>query len=175
MTVDTDAIASNTTPQEKSASSSVHRPAGLALVVGHTGHAASTAALNAAIDLAQRLDAHLHVVHSVTFDDYGIDPDIDAYERACERNLAQERETIAATLAGTVLRWTYHEERGDPATRLARLAVTVDASFIIVGATSPGMLHHLIGGSVPKRLLHNQRRTIVVVPPDPATARTVAS
>jgi nucleotide-binding universal stress UspA family protein len=137
-------------------------------VVGHDGHPASTAALDTAIELAQRLDAHLHVVHTITLDDYGIDPDTEAFEEECERNLARERETIADTLAATTLRWTYHEERGDPANQLARLASAVNASFIIVGASSPGMLHNLLGnGSVPKRLLHHQHCAIVVVPPTP--------
>lgn len=166
--MDTDSMTSTTSPQASSASASAHRPAGVALVLGHDGHPASDAAFSAAIDLAKRLDAHLHVVHSITLDDYGIDPDSDAFERESERNLTRERESIAAAFAGTSVRWTYHEERGDPAGRLNQLAAAVNASFIIVGATRGGMLHHLFGGnSVPKRLLHHQGYPVIVVPPVP--------
>jgi nucleotide-binding universal stress UspA family protein len=157
--------AGETGPQDAAAVARADRPDGLALVVGHDGHPASNAALSAAIDLARRLDAHLHIVHSVTLDDYGIDPDAETFEQECDRNLADEREAISNTLVGTAVRWTYHEERGDPASRLTQLASDVDAAFIIVGASSPGMLHHLFEGSVPKRLLHHQGHPIVVVPP----------
>jgi nucleotide-binding universal stress UspA family protein len=170
MTVDADPIVSNTISQEDVAAASARRPYGPTLVVGHDGHPASTAALQTAIELAEQLDAHLHVLHSVTLDDYGIDPDIDAYEQECERNLTHERQTIADTFAATALRWTYHEERGDPASQLVRLATALNASFIIVGATGPGLLHNLLGsGSVPKRLLHHQHGAILVVPPVPTS------
>jgi nucleotide-binding universal stress UspA family protein len=150
-----------------SAAARADRPGGLALVVGHDGHPASNAALRAAIDLAQRLDAHLHIVHSVTLDDYGIDPDTETFEQECDRSLGREREAISNALSGTAVRWTYHEERGDPASRLAQLASELDAAFIIVGASSPGMLHHMFDSSVPRRLLHRQGHPIVVVPPAP--------
>ncbi|MDT4951691.1 MAG: hypothetical protein QOJ37_4286 [Pseudonocardiales bacterium] len=170
MTADTDPIGSSINPRESSGSAGVQPPGELALVVGHDGHPASNAALSAAIDLARRLGAHLHVVHSITLDDYGIDPDIDAFEQECERTLAHERETIVDTLTSTSINWTYHEERGDPAIRLAQLATAVNASFIIVGATSSGLLNHLMSGSVPKRLLHHQAHPVLVVPPAPAPA-----
>jgi nucleotide-binding universal stress UspA family protein len=139
------------------------------LVVGHDGHPAGDAALHAAIDLARRLGAHLHVMHSITLEDYGIDPDADRFGQECERHLAEERATIADTLANASIGWTYHEERGDPALRLADLASAVDALFIVVGATSPGMLHHLLSGSVPNRLLHSRGHPVLVVPTAPGS------
>jgi nucleotide-binding universal stress UspA family protein len=149
-----------TTPQPAAS------PAAPTLVVGHDGHPASQVALRYAVHLAQQLAAHLHVLHSVTLDDCGIDPDIEAFEQECERNLATERQTITDTLGGTGIGWTYHEERGDPARHLAHLATTVNAAMIVVGATQPGLIRHLIGigGSVPKRLLHVQTRPVLVVP-----------
>jgi nucleotide-binding universal stress UspA family protein len=136
------------------------------VVVGHDGHPASQVALRCAIDFAEQLGAHLHVLHSVTLEDYGIDPDIEAFEQDCERNLAAERQAIATALDGSTVRWTYHEDRGDPALRLAHLAATVNASMIVVGATESGIIRHLIGkgDSVPKRLLHVQARPVLVVP-----------
>jgi nucleotide-binding universal stress UspA family protein len=135
-----------------------------ALVAGHDGTAASTAALATGIELAHLLNARIHIVHIITIDDYGIDPDSDEFERTRDRNVAHERSTITDTLTRTDIAWTYHEERGDPAHQLASLAAEVDASFIIVGATSRGMLHTLLSGSVPNRLLHVQGRPVIVVP-----------
>ena len=136
-----------------------------AVVVGHDRRPAGIAALAAAIELATRLGAALHVVHSVTVDDYGIDPDSDEFDAQCERNRARERDEIEAAMRDTGLPWTYHEQRGDPAKALARLADELGAAYIVVGATHPGALHHLVGGeSVAKRLLRHQRRPVLVVP-----------
>jgi nucleotide-binding universal stress UspA family protein len=132
------------------------------VVVGHDGHPAAQAALAASIELARRLDAQLHVVHSITHSDYGIDPDTDEFEETCRRNLAHERDQIAGVLDDAGVAWSYHEERGDPAARLMHLANETDADYIVVGATHRGWLH--LGGSVPKRLLHMQTRPVLVVP-----------
>ena len=168
MSAETGSTDSGLTPREQTTPSAGRRQERLALVVGHDGHPGSNAALTTAVDLAQRLGAHLHVVHSVTLDDYGIDPDIEDFEDERDRNIARERGRIAAALANASVPWTYHEERGDPVHQIARLAHDVDASFIIVGATHRGVLHHLSGGhSVSKRLLHLQPRPVVVVPAGP--------
>jgi nucleotide-binding universal stress UspA family protein len=137
-----------------------------ALVVGHDGHhSASQDALLYAIHLARRLNAHVHVIHSITLNDYGIDPDIDAFEDECARNVALERECIAAAFENTVVGWTYHEERGDPAAHLARLAASVNAACIIVGSNRHGVVRGLLGAdTVPRRLLHHQLRPVLVVP-----------
>jgi nucleotide-binding universal stress UspA family protein len=132
------------------------------VVVGHDGHAGAHVALVAAVDLALRIGAHLHVVHSVTVADYGVDPDTEEFEASCVRNLVQEREFIARTLLDVGVPWTYHEERGEPAVRLAQLAAELNAYCIVVGASHRGRLH--LGGSVPKRLLHVQKLPVVVVP-----------
>jgi nucleotide-binding universal stress UspA family protein len=136
------------------------------VVVGHDGHPAAHAALATAVDLAGRIRAHLHVVHSVTLADYGVDPDTEQFEESRDSNVAAERAAITLTLADAAVPWTYHEERGDPAERLAALAEELDACYIVVGATHSGLLH--VGGSVAKRLLHCQSRPVVVVP-DPGT------
>ena len=144
--------------------------AGAHVVVGHDGHAGSQVALGVAVDLAGRIGAHLHVVHSVTLADYGIDPDTEAFEETRDRNLAAEREAIADALADTSVGWTHHEERGDPADRLARLADQTGAAYIVVGASHRRLVH--LDSSVPRRLLHLQSRPVVVVPdPDDAHRR----
>ena len=139
------------------------------LVVGHDRHAAGIAALQVAVDLARRLGAHLHVVHSVTLDDYGIDPDSAGFEAEYERSLRAEHDALETDLHDAGIEWTYHEQRGDPAHALAQLAAELDALYIVVGATHSGGLRHLVGGeSVPKRLLRHQRRPVLIVP-EPVT------
>lgn len=145
-------------------------PGGTALVVGHDGHPAGERALATAVDLAGKLGAHLHVVHSVNLEDYGIDPDTDGFEETRDRNVAAERERITAALADTTVPWTYHEERGEPAACLAQLARDLDAAFIVVGASHRGLLRHAMSGAVSKHLLHDQSRPVLVVP-DPHSRR----
>ena len=140
------------------------------VIVGHDGHPTGDRALATAADLASRLNAHLHVVHSVTLEDYGIDPDTDAFEATRDRNVAAERERITAALADTTVPWTYHEERGEPAACLAQLARDLDAAFIVVGASHRGLLRHAMSGAVSKHLLHDQSRPVLVVP-DPHSRR----
>lgn len=166
MTTDTGPVSNDATPQLERAERGVSDAAQLALVVGHDGHPASAAALRTAVRLAGLLGAHLHVVHSVTLQDYGLDPDIDAFEQEHDRSVFRERAAVTEAMTGTSVPWTYHEQRGDPADQLARLAADVDALLIVVGATEHGPVHHVLGGdSVPKRLLHAQGRPVVVVPP----------
>jgi nucleotide-binding universal stress UspA family protein len=142
------------------------QPTGKHVVVGHDGHSAAQAALDVAVELAAGLDAHLHVVHSVTLADFGIDPETDEFVKQRDRNLAEERDAISDALVDAPIGWTYHEEDGDPADRLAELATELDAPYIVVGATHRGL--HLSSGSVPKRLLHIQQRPVVVVPEPPS-------
>lgn len=139
-----------------------HGSGSAAVVVGHDGHPTAQLALAAAVDLAQRINAHVHVVHAVTIADYGIDPDTEAFEETRDRNLTAEREAIADALADASVAWTYHEENGDPAARLAALADQTDAAYIVVGASHRKLLH--LEASVPRRLMHMQTRPVVVVP-----------
>lgn len=141
------------------------------LIVGHDRHAAGIAALRVAVDLARRLPAHLHVVHSITLDDYGIDPDSERFEAEYERTKQAERDALEVDLRDAGVEWTYHEQRDDPAHALARLASELDALYIVVGATHGGGLRRLIGGeSVPKRLLRHQHRPVLIVPEPAARA-----
>jgi nucleotide-binding universal stress UspA family protein len=144
----------------------------LAIVVGHDNHPAARAALETAIALARRLPARLLVLHSTTLDDYSIDPDGDDFEADRDRALARERKQITDLLHDTDLLWTYHEQHGDPARALARLADDVGAAYLVVGAPHSGALRHLLGGdSVVNHLLKSQQRPVLVVPePAPATA-----
>lgn len=146
------------------------KPTTTHLVVGHSGSPACARVLEVAADLARRLAADVHVVHSVTLTDYGIDPDVDDFETVRARAVAAERDAIASALDGAGVPWTYHEEHGDPAGRLSRLADDLGAAFILVGATHHRLLHP--EGSVSKRLVRMQHRPVMVVP-EPPPARPV--
>jgi len=137
---------------------------GATLVVGHDGHAGSDLALSTAAVLAGRLGVQMHVVHAVTGEDYGIDPDTEDFERVRDRNLVAERERITGVLAGTTVIWTYHEGSGEPARCLARFGRELDAVFIVVGVSHRGLFRHALSGEVSKHLLHEQGRPILVVP-----------
>jgi nucleotide-binding universal stress UspA family protein len=134
------------------------------LVVGHDGHPAATAALRVAIELAESLHAKLDVVHCITVEDAGLDPDTEEFEEQLDRNIAHERDVIEQALSLTACAWNYHEERGDPVARLAALAEELDAMFIVVGSTHRGMLHQLTARSVSRRLVQMQKRPVLVVP-----------
>ena len=60
--------------------------------------------------------------------------------------------------------WTYHEERGSPAKCLTRIAGETDAAFIVIGGGHRGLFRHSMTGDVPKHLLHDQQRPVLVVP-----------
>jgi nucleotide-binding universal stress UspA family protein len=145
---------------------SAYREGVAVLVVGHDGHAACDSALARAIELAVRLDAEVHVLHCVTLDDYGLDPDGAGFERAGELHVAAVRERVESALADSPVVWSYREAHGEAAEQLAQLAAELDALMIVVGATQRHLLSHLTGGGddVSKRLLHHQRRPVLVVP-----------
>src|SRR3954454_21632911 len=106
------------------------------VVVGHDGHAGSEVALAAAVDLAGRIAAHLHVVHAVTLADYGVDPDTEAFEETRDRNLIASRYAVPVAPAGSPSSWTCHEESGgDPPARMAELAEQTGAAYTGVGAS----------------------------------------
>ena len=104
-------------------------------------------------------------MHSITLDDYGIDPDSPGFDDEYERSIQAEHDALDNDLRDAGIRWTYHEQRGDPAHALSELAGELDALCIVVGATHGGGLRHLVGGeSVPKRLLRHQHRPVLIVP-----------
>jgi len=134
------------------------------LVVGHDGHPAAEAALRVAIDLGEKLGAVLHVVHCVTIEDAGVDPDTEEFEEQLERNIADERGRIDRALATAPVQWHYHQESGDTAASIAALGDELDAMLLIVGSTHRGMFHQLTARSVSRRLVQMQKRPVVVVP-----------
>jgi nucleotide-binding universal stress UspA family protein len=138
-----------------------------ALVVGHGLDPASQEALRVAVDLTQRLRAHLHVVHAVDLGDYPIDPDAADWEEQAERALAKEHDQVRTALAAAPAGWTYHASRGDPVGLLAAVADEHSALMIIVGTRGEGfvpMIERMLGRSVSHGVIHRQHRPVLVVP-----------
>lgn len=146
------------------------------LVLGYDRTPQSRHALGVATDLATRLGAHLHVVHTVDLRDYPIDPDSADWEEQGRATLADEVGGVQTALAGWLGQWTYHQERGDPVCVLLAIAATHDALMIVVGTHGAGMgaaLQRLLGGaqSVSHGLMRHHRPVLVVPLSDsPTTA-----
>jgi nucleotide-binding universal stress UspA family protein len=140
------------------------------IVAGHGREPSSEPALAAAVDLASRLGAHLHVVHAVDLDDYPVDPDAADWEEQGERKLAAQRAHVEAVLSQAGIAWTYDTRRGDPADLLAVAADERDALLIVVGTHGEGMraaLDRLLNRSVSHGLIRRQHRPVLVVPGGP--------
>jgi nucleotide-binding universal stress UspA family protein len=137
------------------------------LVVGWDRQPASAAALRFAVGLAQRLDAHLHVVHIADFDDLPIDPDAWDWEQQFHESLEAHAVGARALLDELGANWTYHAVRGRPPDVLADLAEEVDAVMIVLGAPRGGM-HSFIdtfaGQSVSYQLSRKHGRAVLLVP-----------
>jgi nucleotide-binding universal stress UspA family protein len=142
------------------------------IVAGHGRDPSSEPALAAAVDLASRLGAHLHVVHAVDLDDYPVDSDAADWEEQGERELAEQRAHVEAVLAQAGITWSYDTRRGDPADVLAIAADEREALLIVVGTRGEGMraaLERLLSRSVSHGLIRRQHRPVLVVPaPEPA-------
>ncbi len=149
-------------------------PADTSLVVGHSPHPASDAALRVAVDLARRLRADLHVVHGVDLFDYPVDPDAADWEQQARRSLDAQRRRVEAALADAPLGWTYQAAHGDPARLIAGVAEETDALMIVVGSHGEGpgaTFERLLAGSVSRTVLRRQHRPVLVVPGGPHSPR----
>jgi nucleotide-binding universal stress UspA family protein len=137
------------------------------LVVGWDRQPASAAALRFAVGLAQRLGAHLHVVHIADFDDLPVDPDAWDWEQQFHDSLEAHAVGARALLNELGANWTYHAMHGRPPDVLADLAEEVDAVMIVLGAPRGGM-HSFIdtfaGQSVSYQLSRKHGRAVLLVP-----------
>ncbi|SDY79138.1 Nucleotide-binding universal stress protein, UspA family [Modestobacter sp. DSM 44400] len=139
------------------------------LVLGFDRDEASDAALAVAVDLADRLQAHLAVVHVVNLGDYPVDPDTPGWEDQARETLAEERGRVERALHGHRFGWSYEAWFGSPVDSLVRVAETRDAFMVVVGRHGHGVsegLRRLIDGSVSRRLIKTCGRPVLVVPHD---------
>lgn len=134
------------------------------IVVGLDRRASSRAALAFAAQLADRLDARLHVVHVVDDADMAVDPDsADAEDTAA----GPVRADAVAALADFDGRWDFHRRHGDPAAVIAQVADEMDAEMIVLGAPRRGpaaIVERLLGESVAAAEIHAASRPVVLVP-----------
>jgi nucleotide-binding universal stress UspA family protein len=137
------------------------------LVVGWDRQPASAAALRFAVDLSQRLDAHLHVVHIADVDDLPVDPDAWDWEQQFNDSLEAHAVAARGLLTELGANWTYHAVHGRPPDVLANLAEEVDAVMIVLGAPRGGV-HSFIdtfaGQSVSHQLARKHGRAVLLVP-----------
>jgi nucleotide-binding universal stress UspA family protein len=137
------------------------------LVVGWDSYPPSTAALHFAIDLAQRLDACVHIVHILDMDDEPLDPDSDCRESQARTAVAADETAAREELAGRDVSWEYHHAHGGAAAALLAVAQQYEALMIILGSPRGGpasALDTLLGQSVSHRLIGAKRVPLVLVP-----------
>ncbi|WP_138760087.1 universal stress protein [Modestobacter altitudinis] len=137
------------------------------LVLGFDRDRASDAALGVAVDLADRLRAHVAVVHVVNLNDFPVDPDAPDWEDQARDALAEERARVERALRGHRYGWSYEAHSGGPVEVLVQVAEDRDAYAIVVGRHGRGVsegLRRLVDGSVSRRLLSTCGRPVLVVP-----------
>ncbi|TPG32868.1 universal stress protein [Mycolicibacterium hodleri] len=147
-------------------------PASTHVVMGWNGQLASTAALRVAVDLAQRLDAHVHVVHIGDVDDLPVDPDASDWAQQFRETVEAQAMDARALLEQLGPRWTYHAVHGRPSDVLADLAEQFDALMIVVGAPRGGVhsfIETFAGQSVSHQLTTKHGRPVLLVP-EPSSA-----
>ena len=134
------------------------------IVVGFDQHPASRAALEFAARLADRLGAHLHVVHVVDDDDLLVDPDADDVEASLAGHV---RADAAGRLASFEGGWTYYSRHGNPSWTLAGIADDAEAAMIVIGAARRGpmaLVERLLGESVSASAVRLADCPVVIVP-----------
>ncbi len=141
-----------------------------AIVVGTDGSETASKALDAAIELAQRHDATLHVVSAFVpvsgQRPRGEDPDA-AEDAGWAVN---PREDVEATLgaAAEVLRRANlevntHAREGDPADAILDVAEETKADLIIVGNKGMTGARRFLLGSVPNKVSHHAPCSVLII------------
>ncbi|MGH7465275.1 MAG: universal stress protein, partial [Longimicrobiales bacterium] len=126
--------------------------------------------LGPAIELAQALEAALHVVHAYNLPDPSLYPNLEpsifspdvmqhAYERA-ERRLEEHVRNITGSD-----RVRCHARPGPAAPAILDVADEVDADLIIVGATHHGRIARAIMGTTAQRVIRAARVPVLVTGP----------
>ncbi|MDE9366711.1 universal stress protein [Luteipulveratus sp. YIM 133132] len=136
-----------------SSESSLSRP----LVVGYDDHPASRRALEHAVELAQRLDVPLHVVHVVDTEDMPIDPDSITWSEEVRLRGRDLADHVAGLVPLPPDRWTYRSGTGPVWPTLLEAATETGAWLVVVGQHT-----HAKGVSAAiGRLLTGRRATAV--------------
>jgi nucleotide-binding universal stress UspA family protein len=137
------------------------------LVVGHGQDPSSDHALLAALDLARRLGARLHVVHVIDLNDYPVNIDAPDWEERGAAAVAAEQRHVERLLTEAPVPWTYATRHGDPVKVLCAAADEHDALLIVVGTRGEGLrraLGRLMDPSISHGVIQRQHRPVLVVP-----------
>jgi nucleotide-binding universal stress UspA family protein len=139
------------------------------IVAGYHASPASLTALGTAKDLAERMNAEIHVVHAIDLSDYPIDPDRADWEEQAHERPASQRENIDAVMSNFWGRWFVHIHRGDAFAVLCQIANQCDAAMIVIGARTGGLarVERFATLSVVGKLLNHPGRPVLVVPSKP--------
>ncbi len=128
------------------------------VVVGTDGSATASLAVDHACELARLGGGTLHVVHawdvSAAMATLGDDAPDDGAAMLTQ---------VAATCAATGVAVETHLVRGDPGEVLLDVADEVDADLIVVGNRGMSGAKRFLIGSVPNKVSHHARCTVLVV------------
>jgi nucleotide-binding universal stress UspA family protein len=138
-----------------------------AMVVGVDGTADSLAALLGAAELGEEAGAELVVVHfrreswlASAVLEVSAEP---AMNESLDIVDQMARESFADVLAGRRVRWQFEVASGDPATALIAAAREHQASAVVVGGRSHGIVGGLVAGSVAQKLVRRSPLSVLVV------------
>ena len=139
------------------------------IVAGYHASQAGLTALGTATDLAERMNAELHVVHAIDLSDYPVDPDRADWEEYARERLASQRENIDAVMSNFSGLGFVHIHRGDAFVVLCQIANQYDAAMIVIGSRTGGLarVERFAALSVVGKLLNHPGRPVLVVPTSP--------
>jgi nucleotide-binding universal stress UspA family protein len=137
------------------------------MVVGVNGTDDSLAALRAAAELAEESGASLEVVH-VRHESVLAAESVGALAEAAMSNALDQVETMSRerasdVLSGRKVHWRFEVSFGDPATELIAAARASQATTIVVGGRSHGLIGGLVAGSVAPKLVRHSPVSVLVV------------
>ena len=138
------------------------------MVVGVDGTADSLCALRAAAELAEESGAGLVVVHvrhesGVVAANSALTGAGVALEDALDEIERMSRERVADVLAGRRVVWRFEVASGDPATELIAAARRFQATTIVVGGRTHGVVGGLVVGSVAQKLVRHSPISVLVI------------
>ena len=131
------------------------------ILVATDGSESARAASEHAIDLAQALDAELHVLSVV---EAGPAPGAAVLEDEEERAAAEAVEAVESMAAAAGLETvTSHIEQGSPSDLIQTTVGDVDAQAVVLGATGKGRIERILLGSVAEKAVRTVSVPVITV------------
>lgn len=126
------------------------------LMVGYDGSPHSEKALDFAIFIARKFGSAVTLVHVVPYTYIG---------KASEEDVRKGEEVLSRgveKLRGAGIAFDYKLLDGDPAEKMAELALNEKYDAIIVGSRGLGGFKELLLGSVSHKLTHHAKCTVII-------------